>query len=206
MKRLTALLFLSCSPLFANDVTLTWTAASGAVGYRIHVGQASTDYGQVVDTGAGPTTASLNSVLVPNTINYLALTAYNAAGESGFSSELAGWPRPIVNAALITDEGSFYRATISGSNFSDLNWSPANVDLQYPGLVVADARRIDSGTLEIDYSCSGCDNGSATLTINNIWTNPDDPSGLDGVPGVDSSAVVVIPDVIPPPPGGVAVD
>lgn len=100
-----------------GQVTLSWTAATGATSYNIYYG-----------TTAGVTTAStkITGATSPNTTTgltnktayYFAVTALNEGGESSLSSEIAGTPQlagasaPATGAATnITDT----YATLVGS-------------------------------------------------------------------------------------------
>ena len=84
-----ALLFFSGSSAWADSMTLAWNASpSPAVaGYQVYYGLASGDYDGYVDAGGG--TNVTISGLSPGTTYYLAVRAYDAAGdESFFSNEI----------------------------------------------------------------------------------------------------------------------
>jgi Malectin domain len=83
---LVLLLFLAPCAMAAS-LTLAWDASAGATGYVIHYGSASRQYTATVDVG-NTTTAAL-SALDPAAVYYLAVTAYDGAGdESDFSNEV----------------------------------------------------------------------------------------------------------------------
>lgn len=74
--------------MFLAVVTLTWeppvcTEFDCASGYKVYCGSASGVYGAPVDVGALTT----HPISTPGTY-YCAATAYNEAGESGFSNEV----------------------------------------------------------------------------------------------------------------------
>ena len=87
---LVLLLFLAPCAL-AAPLTLAWDASAGATGYTIYYGSASRNYTATVDFG-NTTTASL-SALDPAQVYYMAVTAYDDAGnESAFSNEILYQP------------------------------------------------------------------------------------------------------------------
>jgi Malectin domain len=87
---LVLLLFLAPCALAAS-LTLEWDASAGATGYIIHYGSASRNYTETVNVGT-TTTASL-SALDQAKVYYMAVTAYDDAGnESDFSNEILYQP------------------------------------------------------------------------------------------------------------------
>lgn len=82
-------------PARAGQIGLTWDPVSGAAGYHVYYGTQSGVYGNYVTT-----TTNSASVTVPDCQTYyLAVKAYNAAGESpAFSNEISGWARPSVTS------------------------------------------------------------------------------------------------------------
>lgn len=100
-----------------GQVTLTWTAVSGALSYNIYYGPAGgvTTANTKINTSASSYTVT---GLTNKTIYYFAVAAVNEGGESSLSSEisvaphLAGASRPITGAATNIANSS---ATVSGS-------------------------------------------------------------------------------------------
>jgi hypothetical protein len=87
---LVLLLFLAPCAL-AAPLTLAWDASAGATGYIIHYGTASRNY-TATDNVGNTTTAAL-SALDPAKVYYMAVTAYDDAGnESDFSNEILYQP------------------------------------------------------------------------------------------------------------------
>jgi fibronectin type 3 domain-containing protein len=73
-----------------QQVSLTWTASSGATTY--HVKRSTTSGGPYTQVAA-PTTASyINTGLTNGTKYYYVVSALNTSGESGNSSEVSGTP------------------------------------------------------------------------------------------------------------------
>jgi hypothetical protein len=95
---LPALLSLLLIPV-SFAVTLAWGPSDGAAGYKLYYGTAPRNYTAVVDVGNSTTGRVTNlPVGVPH---YFAVTAYNVAGESGYSEEVSftpgSLPPPRVN-------------------------------------------------------------------------------------------------------------
>lgn len=106
MKRfaITITLALALANAHAGEVNLTWDASAGASGYRVYSGTASGEYGpnplELVAT-ATPYSALLDGCVQ----QFLAVTAFNLAGESSYSDELAVYPRPVFLGPPTFDEG-----------------------------------------------------------------------------------------------------
>jgi hypothetical protein len=80
-------------PAAAFEQPLAWIAPPGTVdGYRVHVGAAPGSYASAIDLGpVAPDASGVGraSISLPDgQTHYVALSAYNAAGESPFSNEL----------------------------------------------------------------------------------------------------------------------
>jgi len=72
-------------------ITFTWTAnTDGATGYKIYAGDATGTYNATNSPrDVGNVTEGYFDVQLFNAPMYFALTAYNATGESGFSTEVS---------------------------------------------------------------------------------------------------------------------
>ena len=71
------------------------------MGYKVHVGQASGEYDQVLD--AGTATEYTVSGLGEEGYYYFAVTAYDDVDESGYSAEVSTDPRPARPTGLRID-------------------------------------------------------------------------------------------------------
>jgi hypothetical protein len=73
----------------SGTATLTWDPETdlSVSGYKAYVGTSSNAYGAPVDIGNVTTYQIVN--LQPGTTYYFAVTAYNSAGESGYSNEVS---------------------------------------------------------------------------------------------------------------------
>jgi hypothetical protein len=83
-----------------QQVSLSWTASSGATNYHVKRGAATGGpYTQV----AAPTTNSyIDTALTNGTAYYYVVSAVNGVGESGNSSEVAGTPAPPSTSVQLT--------------------------------------------------------------------------------------------------------
>ena len=116
----------------AGQIEIAWDSVPGATGYRVYYGTQSGNY--TANVTSGSTTATVTG-LQDCTTYYLAVKAYNAAGESAsFSNELSGWSRPQVTSATpaIAMQGSQVTVTLSGSNFQ----SGALIEIDNPRVML----------------------------------------------------------------------
>jgi hypothetical protein len=73
----------------AGATTIAWDAVSGATGYKFYIGTATGLYiydGSPIDVG---NVLQYRITNLPNNPYFIAITAYNGSGESGFSSEIS---------------------------------------------------------------------------------------------------------------------
>jgi fibronectin type 3 domain-containing protein len=107
------------------QVTLSWTASTGATLY--HVKRATTSGGPYAQVGA-PTSASyLDSSLTNGTKYYYVVSAANAAGESANSAEVSATP---TTSATIPSVPANLQATAGNAQVS-LTWSPSTGATRY---------------------------------------------------------------------------
>ena len=86
-----ALTAIVCLPVAAGDLNVRWNPSAEATGYRLHFGTSPSQYDTSIDVGDA-TETNLDT-LTDCTMWYFAATAYNVAGESGYSTEIASWPQ-----------------------------------------------------------------------------------------------------------------
>lgn len=105
------------APAHAASIDLGWDAVAGAGGYRVYVGTSPGQYDTTIDVG--PTTTTSLSDLDDCATYYVAVKAYNQAGESqSFSNEIAGWGRPeLTQSAATAVQGEQLVLDIDGANF-----------------------------------------------------------------------------------------
>ncbi len=162
----------------AGQIALTWDAVPGATGYRVYYGTASQTYTASV-------TSTSNNAVVSNlqdcTSWFLAVKAYNAAGESpSFSNEVSGWPRPALTSITPTYamQGDQVVVDIYGANFQP----GAAVDFGDPNISVGSASVLACNHVQVlatvEPTASGVQAakiGAANLSV----VNPDTVFGLN---------------------------
>lgn len=118
----------------AGEVNLSWNASTTATGYKIYSGTSSGNYSPNPADVGNVTSAPLTGLADGCIKHYAAVTAYNAAGESGFSNEVSFYPRPLI--AFVTspaaDPGNLH---INGGNFA-----PEGLTVYVDGAEVAATR------------------------------------------------------------------
>jgi PKD repeat protein len=116
------MLSLFVNPAFAGQASLAWnaSASSGVTGYKVHYGTASRSYSTHLDVGNKLTSSVPN--LTAGTTYYFAVTAYNAAGESGYSNE-ASATIPAAPDTQAPGLPSNLAASANGTTAINLNWT-----------------------------------------------------------------------------------
>jgi hypothetical protein len=72
-----------------DDHTISWTPSDNSDGYQLYCGNGSGSYTQNLNiAGGGTSSILLKKVGLEDNVWFCALTAYNFAGSSGFSSEI----------------------------------------------------------------------------------------------------------------------
>ena len=151
----------------AGEVRLQWQPSTGATGYKAYHGTASGAYGQPVDVpgtscGGGACAFQLPSETLLNNcvLQFIAMTAYNAAGESSFSTEISGFPRPIVvDVAWFPEPQNPTHLHVVGDNFA-----PAVV-VTVDGALVTSAVRQGCGLVAIPVSVLPPVQGPGSLVV-----------------------------------------
>jgi len=121
VARFTLFLFVSicCGVLSAGEVQMSWQASESADGYRVHRGPSLNNYVESFDVG-DQTSASVDGI--PDCqMAFMAVTAYNEAGESEMSGHVESWPRPVLLSATpgLVEQGSSVEWTVTGLNFRE---------------------------------------------------------------------------------------
>jgi hypothetical protein len=99
------------------QVSLNWTASSGATSYNIYRSLTPGGEGATAYKTGVTTTSFTDTALTNGTTYYYKVTAVNAAGESGQSSEASATPQ-IVTFSLAIDSGG----GASGNFVSDIDY------------------------------------------------------------------------------------
>jgi fibronectin type 3 domain-containing protein len=143
-----------------GQVSLSWTASSGATSYNVYEGTASGSE-STTPIATGVTSAAYSvSGLTNGTEYYFKVAAVNASGSSGLSNEASATPTPAVPAAP-----TGLTAT-AGSGSVGLTWTASAGALTYnvyEGTVSngESATPVATGISGTSYSVSGLTNGTA---------------------------------------------
>lgn len=188
LVRLAVVFFAACvavPSLQAGSVNLTWNQSPSATGYKVYSGGGSGSYDSNTDVGGANQTEV--SGMPDCTPTYFAVTAYNVAGESGYSSEISSWPRPVVSGTSDADgrRGEQISLVITGVNFH----SGATVQFSNPDVSV-DSVSVDA-----------CGQVTASITIG--ASAPFGPTEIsvvnpNGVTGTAAGLFEVVGDPLPP--------
>jgi hypothetical protein len=212
---------LAVSPALAqtNEIRLAWDQSTGANGYRVKWGTATRTYTGDLDVG-NPCAfdAAYNAVVCRHTLtglpvaanSFVAITAYNAAGESGFSREIQGWPRPEIttsssNCAPGDPDGATCVMSVTGFNFHP----SMTVAIPYTGVTMTGHTVSDAQSMTVNFDIAGdAQGGTADLVLASPWQvtsgteNPNDTAPLSGVATVtwgedEGGGIVITPVVLP---------
>lgn len=134
----------------AGEVNLSWDASATAEGYRVYSSVSSGEYSTPA-LEVGPVTSVPFTALLDGCVRqFLVVTAFNVAGESGFSDELALYPRPVFLAAPYI-EGD--HIALDGGNFAPgVTLTINNVAVPF---VVVDCSNIDVPVLTLPIPVQG---------------------------------------------------
>ncbi len=180
VRRITCLLaiFLAgCCSTFAGVIGLTWDPSTGASGYRVYYGPEAGEY-LPTPLYEGPATSVTidHNALIDCTTWHFAVTAYNLAGESGFSEDVASWPRPTINnasppAAL---QGSQFTLTISGGSFD-----PGVIfEIDNPYVVLESLSGISCGEIQALVTVEPMAQGVVPAEVGDFSITVTNPDGL----------------------------
>jgi hypothetical protein len=111
-----------------QQVTLTWTASSGATSY--HVKRAATSGGLYTQVGAATVTSYTDAGLTNSTKYFYVVSALNTAGESANSSEASGTPALPAPAPSVPAVPTALAAT-AGNQQVSLSWTASSGATSY---------------------------------------------------------------------------
>lgn len=165
------------APLWAGTINLEWDPVADAAGYRVYFGTSSGLYTQNVSV-VGSTRAAISG-LADCTTWYLAVKAYNTAGESpAYSNEVIGWPRPEIAAVTPNArmQGEQFTVEVTGANFQ----AGATLDIDNANVFLDSTSVIDCGRVEalatIEPTATGV-RPAEVGTFDVAVVNPDDVFG-----------------------------
>ena len=171
-------LLLGALPVMAGSVMLEWDAVEGADGYRVYYGTASGSYTRTRD--AGPATSVNIDDISDCTDWYMAVKAYNSAGESAeFSNEVFGWARPRLTtpspAAVM--QGARITLDINGANFQ----SGATVSVDNPNVHLDSARTVSCNQVEVALTVEPTAQGVAPAEVGTFTLTVENPDRVYGI-------------------------
>jgi len=176
-----------------NEALLSWDASVGARGYRIYCGTQAGNYnapGYPLDVGL--VTERMVAFQAEGVEFFCVVSAYNGAGESGYSTEVSSFPRPEavdMPSSCAPGPGSDVACTgtLAGFNFApDLGVAFGTV-----GVTTTRVTRNSSREAVVEYTIPGTTQPGPSDLILTQGT-------LD--PVVLQDFVVISPVVLPTPP------
>lgn len=131
----------------AGELELHWTAPPSGPqvdGYRIYVGDQPGVYGTPIEVG----NVLEHQLVVPDdcTLRHYAVTAFNAAGESEYSTEVSSIARPTITDVTSSQAGAH---TILGENFGESAKVWVNATGVFVQVPSGDVQRVSCGEIRI---------------------------------------------------------
>jgi hypothetical protein len=138
------------SPAPAGSIGLSWDPVAGATGYRVYFGPSPGNYNpSPLYQGPSTSTVITSNSLTGCTTWHFAVTAYNAAGESGYSEPVGSWPRPEIDNASPSSamQGSVLALTVTGKSFDP----GAVLEIDNPDVVLSNPLVTCNGSCSCQY-------------------------------------------------------
>jgi fibronectin type 3 domain-containing protein len=180
------------------QVTLSWTASSGATSYNVYRGTTANGESTTAIATGITTTSYTNTGLTNGTTYYYKVTASNSAGTSGYSNEASATPTAPVSVVNINSGGPATGSWIAdayfntGSTFSSAatintsgvtNPAPAAVyqtvrwatafTYTVPGLTAGGTYTVRLHLVELTWTAAGQRKFNAAINGTNVLTNYD---------------------------------
>jgi hypothetical protein len=175
-------------PVLAGDINLAWDPTPGASGYKVYYGTAPGSYTSPGSPAIVYGTQATISGLQDCRSYFVAVKAFNAAGEStDFSNELSGWSRPSVAGASPSSamQGDQLVMDIQGTNFQ----SGASVDLGNPQIMLTSVAVLSCSHIQLLATIDPTAAGIRPAQIGSLDVTVENP---DSVFGKKSQAFVVL--------------
>jgi len=175
------------------QVSLSWTASSGATSY--HVKRSTTTGSGYAQVGAPSSTTFTDTALTNGTTYYYVVSAINPAGESANSTEVSATP----NVVPATPTGL---SAVAGNAEVALSWNPSSGATSYHVKYCAIGNGQSTGIATVsttNYTNTGLVNGTnycyVVSALNTAGESPDS-SQVTATPVASFSAVHVMVDVL----------
>jgi carboxypeptidase T len=176
-----------------GQIGLAWTAASGAIAYRVHRGTASGGPYTTLPGNLGGTSFT-DTGLTNGTTYYYVVTATNAVGEGLNSNEASAAPASVVTfTSVATQDGWVLESTeasnaggsidATASTTSALRVGDATSDRQYKSVVSFDTSSIPDGATILSVTLRlrrGSLTGTSPFTTHGTCWADVQPGGLSG--------------------------
>ncbi|HSZ54098.1 MAG TPA: immunoglobulin domain-containing protein, partial [Tepidisphaeraceae bacterium] len=165
-----------------NQVSLSWSASSGATGYRIYRGTA-TGSETLFASPAGTGTTYVDSAAANGTTYYYEVTAVNSGGESPLSAEVSATPQALpTNIALIGTAYRWWDLTSPTSNANRVAAPGLNDGNLTNNVVLSGSGRNGQGDdYKNAYEAAGILWSTAHSIVQVTFTNGSFSSSYDGV-------------------------
>jgi hypothetical protein len=161
----------------AGSIELAWDPSDTASGYRVHIG---TSPGQYTDErNVGNTTRTTVTGLPECVTLHIAVTAYNAAGNSGYSNEVDNWGQPEIMSANPSSalQGDQFTLTLTGANFQ----SGTVLSHDNPNVILTGVAVISCNEIQAVATVEPTSAGVRPAEIGGVAFTVDNPDGLSDV-------------------------
>jgi hypothetical protein len=169
------------------QVSLTWSASSGASGY--HVKRSTTSGGPYTQIAAPGSPAYTDTSVTDGTTYYYVVSALDSAGESANSAQVSAVPTPSTPPP--TTFGTWINVTPSGVDLTN------TLDCGNYGAETMQVDSANPGTLYTYFHCQGL---WRSTDYGQTWTGPINTGANGATVGDGAGGVTVLPSATP---GGV---
>jgi hypothetical protein len=164
----------------AGTIGLSWDSSPGATGYRVYYGPAENQWINSFPV-FGTTTTTVNGL--GDCANWhFAVSATNAAGESGLSSAVSSWPRPSGNPnPSSARQGTQFGLTISGANFQQ----GASLEIDNPNVILEAIQVVNCNSITANVTVEAMAPGIRAAEVGDFSLTVTNPSGISSDSGFE---------------------
>jgi hypothetical protein len=164
------------------QVSLSWSASSGATGY--HVMRATTSGGPYTQVGAPTSAVYTDASLQNGTTYFYVVTAFNASGESANSAQVSALPAAPVSNPPPTTFGTWINTTPSNVDLTD------GLDCANYGTTTVQADPMNPSNLYTLFYCQGI---WKSTDYGATWTGPINTGTNGAIVGDCAGGVTISP-------------